>query len=176
MKLRLSGKGVAMAELSKIKKVIGLLVWLSITFTASFAGAIASTQSRGFYQELTRPLWAPPGWLFAPVWTTLYILMGISAWIVWKQNGFRDAKYALGFYLFQLVLNSLWTWLFFVLQSGALAFFEISLLWGIIFITIILFWKIRPVAGILLLPYILWVSFATALTYSVWMSNRNILG
>ncbi|NLT51193.1 MAG: tryptophan-rich sensory protein [Ignavibacteria bacterium] len=161
-----------MAEFSKIKKVIGLLLWLSITFTASFAGA----QSRGFYQELTRPLWAPPGWLFAPVWTALYILMGISAWIVWKQKGFKYAKYALGFYLFQLLLNSLWTWLFFVLQSGALAFFEISLLWVLILITIILFWKIRPIAGILLLPYILWVSFATALTCSVWMSNRNILG
>ncbi len=102
--------------------------------------------------------------------------MGISAWIVWKQDGFRDAKYALGFYLFQLVFNSLWTWLFFVLQSGVLAFFEILLLWVFILITIILFWKIQPIAGILLLPYILWVSFATALTYSVWMSNRNILG
>lgn len=118
---------------------------------------------------------APPE-AFGPVWTILYVLMGLAAWLVWREGGFRAAKPALTLFLVQLALNALWTWIFFAWQRGGLAFAEILLLWALIVATLISFWRIRPLAGALLVPYLLWVTFAAALTWSVWRLNPQVLG
>ena len=102
--------------------------------------------------------------------------MGIAAWLVWRVGGFRAARLALTLFLVQLALNALWTWLFFSWHRGALAFAEILVLWVLIVATLIAFWRIRPLAGALLILYLLWVSFASALTYTVWQLNPQILG
>jgi tryptophan-rich sensory protein len=96
------------------RQVLGLLGWLGITFAAAALGAFASANASDFYQELTRPGWAPPAWLFAPAWTLLYFLMGIAAWLVWREHGFRKARTALSLFLIQLAVNALWSGLFFV--------------------------------------------------------------
>ncbi len=164
-----------MKEIKKSTQIIGLIGWLMLTFVAAAIGSAASSESDLFYQQISRPEWAPPAWLFAPVWTILYILMGISAWIVWRVNGFRAAHIALSLFIIQLVLNALWTWIFFVWKLGALAFVEILILWALILCTAIAFWRVRVLAGIFLLPYLAWVSFASALTFTVWRLNPILL-
>ncbi len=154
---------------------VGLAGWLVVTAIAAVAGGAASVNARTYYAALVQPAWAPPGWLFGPVWTTLYVLMGVAAWMVWRVGGFGAARAALSLYLVQLVLNALWTWLFFAWHRGALAFAEIVLLWIVIAATLVAFWRVRPLAGALLVPYLLWVSFASALNYAVWQLNPERL-
>ena len=101
--------------------------------------------------------------------------MGAAAWLVWRERGFRGARAALALFLVQLVLNALWTWLFFAWRLGAAAFIEILLLWALIAATLVAFWRLRPLAGYLLVPYLLWVGFASALTYAVWQLNPGVL-
>lgn len=160
-----------------ISRIIpGLLGWLSLTFLAAAVGGYASASAGTFYQQLVRPEWAPPGWLFAPVWTVLYLMMGAAAFLVWKQRGFRTAGGALSLFVVQLTANALWTWLFFAWQHGALAFVEILVLWMLILGTTMAFWRIKSLAGLLLLPYLAWVTFAAALNYAVWQLNPGLLG
>ncbi len=102
--------------------------------------------------------------------------MGVAAWLVWRIGGFRAAQTALTLFLVQLAINALWSWLFFGWHQGALAFADIVLLWVLIVATLAAFWRIRAIAGALLIPYLLWVSFAAALNYSVWQLNSHILG
>lgn len=157
------------------KQVLGLVGWLAISLTAAAVGALASAKGGGFYQELSRPEWAPPSWLFAPAWAFLYLLMGIAAWLVWIAHGWRKAGKALALFLVQLAANALWTWLFFFWHLGAAAFIEIVVLWALIACTVFAFWRVSPLAGYLLLPYLLWVGFASALTFAVWQRNPQIL-
>jgi benzodiazapine receptor len=157
------------------KQLAGLAAWLLVSFIAAVIGGAASFQASAFYARLVRPEWAPPSWLFGPVWTVLYAVMGIAAWLVWRVGGFRAAKPALALFLVQLVLNALWSWLFFGWHLGALAFTDIVLLWVLIIATQIAFWRISPLAGALLVPYLLWVSFAVALNYSVGQLNAALL-
>ena len=154
---------------------LGLVGWIAITAVAAAIGAAAATGSRVFYEGLQRPDWAPPGTVFGPVWTVLYLVMAVAAWMVWKARDFVGARVALMLFLVQLVLNALWTWLFFAWHQGALAFFEIILLWIAVAMTMNLFRRVRPMAGTLLIPYLAWVTFATALTYAVWKANPGIL-
>lgn len=156
-------------------QLLGLAAWLALTFAAAAAGAIASLDAAGFYGQLELPAWAPPASLFGPVWTVLYLMMGVAAWLVWRDHGWRDARAALAVYVVQLALNALWTWLFFAWQQGALAFAEILLLWGAIALNTLLFARLHTVAGLLLLPYLAWVSFATVLTYALWQLNPDRL-
>jgi tryptophan-rich sensory protein len=165
-----------MASLTKQKQLVGFVAWLSGSFIAAGIGGAASIQAGPFYAQLVRPEWAPPASIFGPVWTVLYALMGIAAWLVWRVGGFRAAKTALTLFLVQLALNALWSWLFFAWHRGALAFADILLLWALIVATLIAFWRISPLAGALLVPYLLWVSFAAALNYSLWQLNSRILG
>ena len=165
-----------MAPLTKQKQIVGLVVWLFVSFGAAAIGGAASIQAAPFYAQLARPEWAPPSFLFGPVWTVLYALMGIAAWLVWRVGGFRAAKPALILFLVQLALNALWSWLFFGWHRGALAFADILVLWALIVATSVAFWRIKPLAGVLLVPYLLWVSFASALNYSVWQLNSQVLG
>lgn len=165
-----------MVPLTKQKQILGLVAWLIGSFITAAIGGAASIEADPFYTQLVRPAWAPPPAIFGPVWTCLYALMGIAAWLVWRVGGFRAAKSALTLFLVQLVLNALWSWLFFGWHLGALAFADILLLWALIVATLVAFWRIRPLAGALLVPYLLWVSFAAALNYSLWQLNSQGLG
>lgn len=161
---------------SRTRQASGLLGWMLLTFAAAAVGGLASASAGGFYAELARPAWAPPGWLFAPVWSLLYVLMGLSAWLVWRVRGFARARTALLVFVLQLGANALWTWLFFVWRQGGLAFAEVLLLWLLIAATMALFWRVSRLAAALLVPYLAWVSFASALTWSMWRLNPGWLG
>jgi translocator protein len=126
-----------------------------------------------WFAGLYKPTWNPPGWLFAPVWTLLYVLMGISIWLVRTQNdaSIEARSRASAFFLFQLALNLAWTPLFFGLHSPFLAFVEISALWCAVLFTALEFGKIRALAGYLFVPYLLWVSFALVLNGTIWLMN-----
>lgn len=158
------------------RQILGLIGWLIVSFAASVIGAIASIQAQSFYGQLAQPSWAPPAAVFGPVWTTLYALMAIAAWLVWRSGGWRLNRAALVLFLVQLVLNALWSWLFFTWHLGALAFLDIVVLWFLIVATVVTFWRVRALASVLLLPYLLWVSFAAALCYAVWQLNPQVLG
>jgi len=165
-----------MPSLSKQKQILGLVGWLLVSFAASAVGAVASIQAKSFYSQLVQPGWAPPPGIFGPVWTVLYTLMGIAAWMVWRSGGFRPNRQALTLFLLQLAFNALWSWLFFAWYLGALALADIAVLWILIVATLVSFWRMRPLAGALLIPYLLWVSYASALNYSLWQLNPQVLG
>lgn len=148
---------------------------LLVTGVAAFSAAFASRTSAEFYAVLAKPDWAPPAWLFGPVWSALYLLMAVAAWRVWRADGLSAARVPLALYVVQLALNALWTWLFFVWRDGPWATAEVVLLWGTIAGTAVLFRRRDAVAAVMLLPYLAWVSFATALTISVWQRNPTLL-
>jgi len=151
-------------------RILALLGWIGICFLVA---AMASQFMLGeWYAGLRKPVWTPPNWLFGPVWTLLYLMMGIAAWLVWRQGGFSGARLALGLFLFQLVLNGLWSWLFFGLQRPGLASIEISVLWVTILASLIAFWRIIPLDGIFLIPYAVWVGFAAFLNITLFRMNR----
>jgi len=164
-----------MARLPLSRQILGLLGWLGLSFSAAALGAIASAQAGVFYQQLARPAWAPPGWLFAPAWSALYLLMAVAAWLVWRVRGFQGAGSTLYLFLVQLAVNALWSWLFFAWRQGGLAFAEVLVLWALIVGTVVAFWRILPLAGALLLPYLAWVTFASALTLAIWQLNPQLL-
>jgi tryptophan-rich sensory protein len=157
------------------KQILGLFGWLALAFVAAAIGAVASVQAADFYQQLTRPGWAPPGNVFGPVWSVLYLLMGISSWLVWRAGTPKSAV-PLVLYVTQLAANALWSWLFFAWREGRWAFLEILVLWLLIVATLIAFWRVRALAGALLLPYLVWVTFASVLAYTVWRLNPELLG
>lgn len=158
------------------REIAGLLGWIVVSFAASAIGARASISASTFYAQLTQPAWAPPAWVFGPVWAVLFALMAIAAWLVWREGGFAAQRNALVMFLAQLALNVLWSWLFFAWQLGGIAFAEVLLLWAAILLTIVLFWRVKPLAGALLVPYLLWVSFASVLNLTLWLSNPALLG
>lgn len=159
---------------------LALLGWVALAATAGVVGGIASRDAAVFYGALVKPSWAPPGWLFGPVWSALYLLMGVAAWLVWRARPATPADRAtrrrgLALFVGQIALNALWTFLFFAWRQGALAFAEIVLLWLAVAITTWHFGRVRPLAAWLLVPYLGWVSFATALTWAVWQGNPGQL-
>jgi benzodiazapine receptor len=162
--------------MSGMKQISGLVGWLMLSFAAAAIGAVASVQAAAFYQQLAQPSWAPPSSVFGPVWSVLYALMGVTAWLVWRDGGWRRQRSVLTLFVIQLAVNALWSWLFFAWHHGALAFVDIVLLWLLIVATVIGFWRVRPLAGALLLPYLCWVSFASGLNFAVWHLNPQILG
>lgn len=163
-------------NLSTARQLIGLAGWILITAVFTAIGTLSSASAGGFYLDLVRPTWAPPAWLFGPAWTTLYILMAIAAWLVWRVHGFKRARIALSLFFIQLAVNALWPWLFFVWHLGAISFAEILILWVLIVITINAFWRLQKLAAVLLFPYLAWVSFASVLAISTWKLNPAILG
>ncbi|MEM1142649.1 MAG: TspO/MBR family protein [Pseudomonadota bacterium] len=165
-----------MAIQNRRRDITGLFGWFVVSFAASTLGARASITARSFYAELTQPAWAPPGWVFGPVWAALFALMAIAAWLVWRDGGFSTRRTALLLFLGQLGLNVLWSWLFFGWQMGGAAFAEVLVLWATIAVTIALFWRAKPIAGALLVPYLLWVSFASLLNFDLWQNNLALLG
>lgn len=164
-----------MPSRSPLAPWLGLATWLAITFAAAAVGALASVEAKVFYAQLVKPAWAPPAGVFGPVWSVLYLLMGVAAWRVWRRRQRHDVNPALGLYLLQLAANALWSWLFFGWHRGALAFGEVLVLWALIAATVVAFWRVDRPAGVLLLPYLAWVSFASALTWAVWQRNPGLL-
>ncbi|HEL4109985.1 TPA: tryptophan-rich sensory protein [Stenotrophomonas maltophilia] len=156
-------------------QVVGLLGWGLVTFAAAAVGARASTSAAGFYTTLALPAWAPPASVFGPVWSLLYATMAIAAWLAWRERGWRDAQPALALYLVQLAVNALWSWLFFGWKLGALAFADILVLITLVGATIVAFARIHRGAAVMLLPYLAWISFASALNFAVWRANPGLL-
>lgn len=157
-------------------QAVGLAGWLGASFAAAAIGAVASVSAADFYARLVQPPWAPPASLFGPVWSVLYFLMGIAAWLVWKEHGFRGAAMALWLFVAQLAANALWSWLFFAWHLGAASVAEIGVLWLLVAATLVAFWRLHRVAALLLVPYLAWVSFAAALAIAMWRLNPAALG
>lgn len=157
------------------RQLFGLVGWLALTLAVAALGARASITAAQFYGQLVQPSWAPPATVFGPVWTFLYIVMALSAWLVWRQGGWRSNRTALGLYVAQLVVNVLWSWLFFAWKLGGAAFADILVLLVLIVATMLAFARRRALAAWLLLPYLAWVSFATALNHAVWQLNPSVL-
>jgi tryptophan-rich sensory protein len=151
-----------------------LALSLLLVFAAAAVGAIASIDAAGFYARLARPAWAPPGWLFGPVWSVLYGLMALALWRVWRVRPAKSRPVRLFFA--QLAVNAAWSWLFFRLHLGAVSFLWIVVLAVLLAITVAAFWRVSRVAGALLLPYMGWVLFACALAGAVWRANPAALG
>ena len=155
--------------MSALTSIVALTVSLVLTFLAPAAGAW--TTSPDWYSTLAKPSWSPPAWVFGPVWTVLYALMAVSAWLVWREGGWARQRRPLMLYLVQLILNAAWTPLFFGLRQPGLAFAEIVLLWLAILITLLAFMRARPLAAWLFAPYLAWVSFAAVLNFTLWRLN-----
>ena len=152
---------------ARLKSPLALICWVLLAFSASAAGALFSPGE--WYGQLSKPSFNPPSWVFGPVWTALYIMMGTSAWLVWRRAGFEGA--ALKAWLFQLGFNAAWTPVFFGLHAMGAALIVIVAMWCAILATIVLFWKHSRAASLLLVPYLLWVSFATVLNATLWQMN-----
>jgi translocator protein len=152
------------------RSALALAGWLALSFAAAAVGGFFLPGE--WYAGLQKPSWNPPNWIFGPVWTALYTIMAIAAWLIWKRGGFAGQHVALSLFLAQLLFNALWSPLFFGLRQPALAFADILLLWLTLLGTVAAFWKVRPLAGALLVPYLAWVTFASALNFALWRLNR----
>lgn len=147
---------------------LGLLWFGLAAAVAALIGGLGVAGTAQEYGSLNQPAWAPPSWLFGPVWTVLYIMIAVAGWLVWRQTGWTMA---LSVYAVQLALNAIWTPIFFGFGRYGLALVDIVLLWALIVATIVLFWRTSRPAALLLVPYLLWVSFATCLNYAIWHLN-----
>ena len=156
-----------------LKELVRLIVSILIVFIAGTIGSIATlSQIPTWYATLVKPSWAPPNWLFGPVWTTLYILIGIALFLVWKEGiNRKDVKLAISVFVVQLVLNVLWSVIFFGYNSLLGGLIVIIILWIAILANIIFFYRVSKSAGLLLVPYIVWETIASYLNYSVYLLN-----
>ncbi|MFN0069394.1 MAG: TspO/MBR family protein [Limisphaerales bacterium] len=159
----------APAPRPKARQMLALAGWLAFSFAASASAVFVSTGD--WYASLIKPAWNPPGWVFGPAWTLLYLLMGTAAWLVWREGGWKAQARPLGWFLLQWLLNALWTPLFFGLHRPDLALVEIVAFWLVLAVTVTSFWRVKKTAGVLLLPYLGWVSFATFLNFTIWRLN-----
>ncbi len=153
----------------RIPSIGGLLAWLVLCLAV---GGFAAWFTPGdWYAGLQKPSWTPPDAVFPPVWTALYLLMAGAAWLVWDVRRWGGAKRTLGLFVLQLLLNGAWSLLFFGLHRIDLALLDLGLLWLALLTTTWLFWRIRPLAAALMLPYLLWVSYAFSLNLPIWLWN-----
>jgi len=155
--------------MSRVKTMLGLCGWLLLCFAAASLGAVFMPGE--WYAALRKPAWNPPGWVFGPVWSTLYTMMAVAAWLVWKRGGFAAQRRPLALFLAQLALNAVWTPLFFGLHRPGVAFAEIVLLWLAIAATLVAFRPVSRAAAWLIAPYLAWVSFAAVLNGTLWRLN-----
>jgi tryptophan-rich sensory protein len=147
----------------------GLVFWTALCFSAALSGTAFPVDA--WYAELQRPSIAPPNWIFGPVWTVLYLMMAVASWLIWRRDGFYKERVPLILFVCQLILNAAWSWLFFGLHRMDLAFLEIIALFVTIAITASAFFRRNRLAGTLLIPYLLWVGFATLLNFEFWRFN-----
>lgn len=156
------------------RRFLGLAAWLAVTYLAAFIGA--RFEPGAWYDTLAKPAWNPPPWVFAPVWTILYALMAVAAWRVWRRGGWHAAHLPLALYLFQLALNALWSYLFFGRHRPDLAFADVVALWLAIVAVLLTFRRSDRLAAWLLVPYLAWTTFASALNLAVWRLNGGWRG
>lgn len=155
----------------KLPNAIILAITIIIPQLAGFIGSIYTMPNiKNWYAFINKPTFNPPNWIFGPVWTTLFILMGVASYIIYKQNN-KKSFYALKIYSAQLILNIMWSIVFFGMKNPLGAFFVIIALWILIVYTMLTFYRIKKSAGYLFIPYFLWVSFATILNFSIYILN-----
>ena len=158
--------------MSSSRQWLMLVLFVAVCVGAGGLGAIVTTpEVDGWYRTLAKPAWNPPDFIFGPVWTTLYVMMGVAAWLVWKPAGWRPAAFPLALFAGQLVLNVAWSWIFFGMHQVGWACLELAILWLAILATTAAFFAHSPTAGWLLVPYLAWVSFAGALNLTIWRLN-----
>lgn len=151
---------------------VGLVVFVVLCLAAGAAGGIVTgPEIGGWYRTLEKPAWQPPGWVFGPVWTTLYLMMAVAAWLIWKPVGLSAARFPLVLFFVQLVLNVGWSWIFFGMHRPAGALVELVALWLTIAVTTWAFFRRSSIAGWLMVPYLAWVSFAGVLNFEIWRLN-----
>ncbi len=146
-----------------------LIGWIGLCFMAAATGGLVSIDA--WYADLNKPVWNPPSWIFGPVWTLLYVIMAIAAWLVWCRGGWKVQRRPLTLFIAQLLLNAVWTPLFFGMHEIGLALIDIGGLWMMLVATVIAFWRVGSAAGLLLVPYLAWVSFAAFLNFTLWRIN-----
>lgn len=151
------------------RTISGLAAWVLLSLSAGLFGSRFLPGQ--WYTDLSKPSWNPPAWVFAPVWITLYVMMGVAAWMVWRRRRTHAVAVSLVVFLGQLVLNALWSYLFFGLHLMVVAAVEIVILFLLIVTCAVLFWRVRAAAGALLVPYALWVGFASVLTITLARMN-----
>ena len=152
----------------------GLAAWVGLSLGISaIGGAITRISVSDWYRTLAKPSLTPPDWTFSVVWIALFVLMGVSAWLVWRRTGFAGGAFPLTCFAVQLALNLAWSILFFGFRLPGWALIEIVGLWAAVLITAIVFYRVSRLAGLLLLPYVLWLSFAIALNASIWQLNAD---
>ena len=151
------------------RQILALVGWVLLCFAAAAFGGLFMPGE--WYASLKKPAWNPPGWVFGPVWTALYTMMAVAAWLVWKRGGFAAQRRPLLIFYVQLALNAAWTPLFFGLKQPGWAFTEMVLLWLAIGGTLVVFRRVSRAAAWLLAPYLAWVSFAAALNFTLWRMN-----
>jgi len=156
------------------RDTLGLVGWLLLSFAAGWIGSRFTPGA--WYAALAKPAWNPPAAVFAPVWSALYLLMGLAAWLVWRRAGFAGARLALVLFIVQLGLNALWSYLFFGLHRPGLAFWDVVALWAGILVVTVLFWRVDWRAGALMVPYVAWVGFASCLNFALWRLNAGRAG
>lgn len=150
-----------------------LILFVAVCLGIAGAGGLFTAGSvQDWYPVLQKPAWTPPSWIFGPVWTILYVMMAIAAWLVWRKRQVDKVQGALGLFLLQLALNAAWSPLFFGLKNPLAGLLDIIPLWAAILVTLMFFLRISIAAGVLLIPYWLWVSYATALNFTLWIMNR----
>jgi len=153
----------------RFSNVIALAFWILLTFAvAAFASQF---QPDTWYTTIAKPSWTPPGWIFGPVWSLLYLSMSISVWFIWNQRKTLNVNIPLLLYIIQLILNGLWSYIFFNQHQIGIALIDIVILVFLISIITVRFWQISKTAGILFIPYLVWVSFATVLNFEIWRIN-----
>lgn len=158
--------------MTKQARWAGLVVFIIVCLGAGGLGAIATTpEIEGWYKGIEKPAWNPPDAVFGPVWTTLFVMMAVAAWMVWKADGFKAAAVPLSLFAVQLLLNVAWSWIFFGMHQPGWALFEIVILWLAIAATTVAFFRRSKLAGVLMLPYLAWVSFASVLNFAIWRLN-----
>lgn len=168
----MSNPSRAGSSLPLATQVSGAVVFLIICFAAvAIGGIVSGPATDGWYDTLVKPSWQPPAWVFGPVWTVLYLLMAIAAWLVWRPAGARSAAAPLSLFAIQLVLNVAWSWIFFYLQWPGWAVLELVVLWLAIAATTLAFYRRSKLAAALMLPYIGWVTFAGVLNFTIWRLN-----
>ena len=156
-----------------ISSIIVFVGFVGICFLAATTGAMF--RPGDWYEQLRKPAWRPPNWVFPPAWTFLYLTIAVSGWLVWRTPGFPGAAFPFAIYLVQLILNASWSPIFFGMRRPDLAFIEVAMLWLSIIATIAAFHRVNAVAAYLLLPYLAWVTFAAALNLTIWRLNREPL-
>jgi tryptophan-rich sensory protein len=150
----------------------GLVVSILICFAVAGLGSLATNpEIPNWYQTIRKPAWTPPNWLFGPVWTLLYLAMAVAVWLVWKRAGWEANGGALWLFVIQLALNLAWSFIFFKFHNPAWAFVDIVFLWLAILVTIVRFAGISSAAALLLVPYLIWVTYAASLNFAIWRMN-----